>query len=419
MPKPPSLAPIALAALSIALAQPAFGSGVLDEATAALTDGRFTGNLRYRYEFVDQDGFEENAHASTARLRAGYETGEVRGFSGKVELEWVQRLGPEHYNDTTNGRTRFPVVADPDDFGVNQAFLAWEPARRTRISGGRERIVIDDQRFIGDLAFRQNLQTYDSASIVSSAIDKWRLRYHYIFGINRIFGNDSAIGNTTSDVHALNANRRGLDLGPFGRAAVGGYAYLIDLDDQAANATQTYGLRLTGARDIGDESSLSWHAEIAHQRDWRDNATDTDLSYAIVKPSLFVGDLGVTLSYERLEGDGTRAFQTPLATLHKFQGWADLFLTTPADGIEQVSLQVGYLADVLPAPYGPIELQAFLFDFDAERGGADYGQEIDLEASTVLPLFRPIRIALRFADYRADDFGRDTTKLWLMAGMKF
>ena len=35
------------------------------------------------------------------------------------------------------------------------------------------------------------------------------------------------------------------------------------------------------------------------------------------------------------DGAALTSFQTPLATLHKFQGWADKFLTTPPNGIRE------------------------------------------------------------------------------------
>ncbi len=48
-----------------------------------------------------------------------------------------------------------------------------------------------------------------------------------------------------------------------------------------------------------------------------------------------IGTLGV--GYELLgSDDGVAAFQTPLATLHKFNGFADQFLVTPAGGLQDI-----------------------------------------------------------------------------------
>ncbi len=405
------------------LAIPAHADSVLEDLGHALTAGKLSTDLRYRFEHVDQDGVDNNANASTVRARVGYETGRVAGFGALVQGEVVQRLGPEDYNDdTTNGRTDFPTVADPNDLDLNQGYVSYTGLAGTRISAGRERIVIDDQRFIGDVGFRQNQQTFDGASVVTSAIPNLRARYHYIAGVNRIFGGDNPRGYTGSTVHAVNLNYRGIDLGDAGSLAVTGYGYFIDLDDSPASSNRTFGARLTGSVPIGEESSFSYLAEFAHQDDHGDNPNDVSEQYLIVKPSLFTsalgGDIDVTLSYERLEGDGTAAFQTPLATLHKFQGWADIFLTTPADGIEQRSIKLSYATD-LPEPFNSLELQAFYFDFNAENGSADYGTEIDFEASTRLPFDPSVTLALRYADYQADDFSVDTRKVWFMLSTRF
>ena len=400
----------------------ATASDILRDLGDAVMDGRVSAELRYRYELVEQDGVDNDANASTVRARLGYEASRFHGFAVNLQGEIVQRLGPEKFNDTTNGRTDFPVIADPNDVDLNQAYLVYDGVTATRLSAGRERIVIDDQRFIGDVGFRQNQQTFDAVSVTTSAIPNLRARYHYIFGVNRIFGNDNPRGNTSAEAHAVNLHYRGINLGLAGRLGFTGYGYLIDLDDAPASSNQTYGLRLTGSTTLGVDTSLAYVLEGAHQADRGSNPNDFSGRYVIAKPSLFTsvlgGDIGVTLSYERLEGDGTTAFQTPLATLHKFQGWADIFLTTPSDGIEQYAVQLGYTI-ALPDPFGAIELQAFYFDFNAENGDADYGTEIDLEASTHLPFSQPVRLALRFADYQAEDFGADTRKLWLMLSTRF
>lgn len=413
---------VVLIASTVSLPMSATASDILRDLGDAVMDGRVSAELRYRYELVEQDGVDNDANASTVRARLGYEASRFHGFAVNLQGEIVQRLGPEKFNDTTNGRTDFPVIADPNDVDLNQAYLVYDGVTATRLSAGRERIVIDDQRFIGDVGFRQNQQTFDAVSVTTSAIPNLRARYHYIFGVNRIFGNDNPRGNTSAEAHAVNLHYRGINLGLAGRLGFTGYGYLIDLDDAPASSNQTYGLRLTGSTTLGVDTSLAYVLEGAHQADRGSNPNDFSGRYVIAKPSLFTsvlgGDIGVTLSYERLEGDGTTAFQTPLATLHKFQGWADIFLTTPSDGIEQYAVQLGYTT-ALPDPFGAIELQAFYFDFNAENGDADYGTEIDLEASTHLPFSQPVRLALRFADYQAEDFGADTRKLWLMLSTRF
>src|SRR3546814_19210362 len=64
---------------------------------------------------------------------------------------------------------------------------------------------------------------------------------------------------------------------------------------------------------------------------------------------LDVAAFKLTGGYELLGSDGGAtgiaggfAFQTPFATLHKFNGWADKFLTTPGTGIQDYYAGVAY-----------------------------------------------------------------------------
>ena len=120
--------------------------------------------------------------------------------------------------------------------------------------------------------------------------------------------------------------------------------------------------------------------------------------------------------YEVLGGDdgvGNRAFQTPLATKHAFQGWADVFLTTPADGIEDA-----YVGATVPLWGG--QLQAWYHDFDAEQGSTSYGDEIDLSYGHPIPAVPGLTALVKYASYDADTAvlrgnvaNVDTDKLWL------
>ncbi len=79
--------------------------------------------------------------------------------------------------------------------------------------------------------------------------------------------------------------------------------------------------------------------------------------------------VGVGIGYELLgSDDGMKAFSTPLATLHKFQGWADQFLVTPADGIEDIYFK-------MTGSIGKTNLAFFYHDYSADEGSADYGEE--------------------------------------------
>ena len=127
----------------------------------ALREGDAIVDLRARYESVEQGGFASEADALTNRLRAGYQTAPLKGTAFLAEGVLVDDL-VDDYNSTTNGQTEYPVVADPTDFAaINRFALINKSLERTTLTFGRQRIVHDDQRFVGNVGWRQNEQTFD------------------------------------------------------------------------------------------------------------------------------------------------------------------------------------------------------------------------------------------------------------------
>ncbi len=100
-------------------------------------------DVRYRFEFVDQAGFANDAEANTVRTRAGFQTGRYYGIGLVADGEWNQVIGSERFNDTINGKTQYPVVADPEDLQINQLYvIADGTIPDTVLKLGRQRIDI-------------------------------------------------------------------------------------------------------------------------------------------------------------------------------------------------------------------------------------------------------------------------------------
>ena len=78
-----------------------------------LRDGKLNLNFRYRYEFVDQDGIADNAHASTLRTRLAYRSPYFSNFGFLIEFDDLRSIGNDLYNSTRNDNTNRPTVADP------------------------------------------------------------------------------------------------------------------------------------------------------------------------------------------------------------------------------------------------------------------------------------------------------------------
>ena len=354
-----------------------------------------------------QDRFAEDADASTLRLRANYLTPQWRWLQGFAELDYVAEVGPDDFNSgagTSPGRSRFPVVADPDGEDLNQLWLKIQASDVTEATIGRQRIVLDNQRFVGGVGWRQNEQTYDAIRLNQQLPAEGRLLYAYVDNVNRIFGNDVAAGDHAQSTHLLNVNwnlTETLDLTT--------YFYDIDNADVAAFSSRTAGLRLTGKFPAFDDGLASWLLELAHQVDAADNPVDYSAGYSHVRLAVPWRQTSLLLGRESLAGDAGRAgaaFRTPLATLHAFNGWADQFLTTPDSGL--IDRYAG-----INGKWARAAWQILYHDFDAESGPLDFGSEID--ASVSVPLAEYLNILLKAARFDADAPGfSDTGKYWLM-----
>ena len=368
-------------------------------------------DIRYRLELVDQIGLPENATASTLRLRAGIRTSEWQGLSAVVEGEAITVIGKATYNDTVNGNTAYPVVADPSDVMLNQAYLRWRPVKQVEAVAGRQAVNLDNQRWIGSVGLRQNDQTLDAARVTLRPVDGLSLDYLYSWRVNRVFGPDSLQGIwRKTDMHGV---RGGYAIKGIG--TLSGYGFWLDVPSSPASSSRTLGLRIAGERLVGKNLKLLYAAEYARQHDYGNNPRSFGLDYVLLEPGLSVGTFSVKSGYERLEGNGTVALQTPLATLHAFNGWADKFLTTPANGLRDIYVDAGWKA--AKGPLKGLALRLAWHDFNSTVGALNYGQEWNAQAS--YPVGKHVTLLAKFARYDARVFATDTTKAWFSIEAKF
>lgn len=361
------------------------------------------GEFRYRFEWVDEEGFDVNARASTLLSRLGCRVSVGQRWELMAEGSSVLALGSDRYNPVGDlDRTRFPVVADPEDTRLARFSLRWLIAEGIDLSAGRHRIKLDNDRFIGNVGWRQNEQTYDSLQI-SVERDQWTAFYAYVDRVNRIFDQDLSIGRHDHRSHLVNASiqfAEGHDL----------VAYVYDIDNRDAPglANITAGLRYSGS----SESGIEWLAEFAQQQETGRAPVDYSARYfhaegsAAVRPTL-----SIRAGFERLEGDRNpgRAFRTPLATLHAFNGWADRFLSTPDRGLDDYF--IGLLGQ-----YRNARWQLVGHEFRSEVGNDRFGRELD--AAVSFPMAWDIKILLKAAHFVAanDTAFRDATKFWVQLG---
>jgi hypothetical protein len=82
-------------------------------------------------------------------------------------------------------------------------------------------------------------------------------------------------------------------------------------------------------------------------------------------------------------------------------GWADKFLVTPADGLEDTFISVG------GAPFLGINLVAMYHLFKSDNLGFDYGDELDVSVGRK---FGKVGLLLKYADYKGDKNTLNTTR---------
>lgn len=359
---------------------------------------------RLRYEHVDDDFFTDTATATTLRLRGAVRWQVSAALEAFVEGEAVGALGDD-YNSSANQRTAYPLIADPQGIELNQAWLRWHRDTASAVLG-RQRIQFDNQRWVGNSGWRQNEQTFDALSLQASPAKDVVLRYSAVTRVHRVNGDnavDPLARQRNLDAHLLNA------AWTHGPHRLTGYGYLVEDQDVRTASTATWGLRYA-LPPVPTGRAWGLTAEYARQRDYADNPADFAHDYWLLEPVVAMHGLTFKAGWEHLGGNGRHALQTPLATLHAFNGWADRFTTTPAAGLDDRYIVLGGKLATSRAR-GALEWQAAWHDYRGDVGSLHYGRELD--ASLGIPLAPTLKALVKVAAFNADAFSRDTRKTWL------
>ena len=365
-------------------------------------------DARLRYEHVDQDGIAQPSDAVTMRVRTGVQA-KTGPFTALVESEATLKIAGA-FNDGLNGRA-LPVIADPNDVELNRAQLAYERNGLALIAG-RQLLELGDQRFVGSASWRQNQQTFDSVRAKWTR-GKVSVDAAYAWDVRTVNGVDGT-GARPRSVPGGNWFAQIAYAAPIG--TISGFAYLVDQDLAALSgyrlSSQTYGVRLAGARPIAKGWKLAYVASIARQTDWRRNPNDYAARYYLAEVAVAGPVWSASAGYEVLGADkgvALTSVQTPLASFFKFQGWAGKFATTPSDGVRDLYGTVAgtWTGKAVLSGYG---VAATYHRFASDRLMRLYGDEVDAVGFVKRGRYT---LAVRVARYEAKRFATDTTKFWL------
>ena len=360
-----------------------------------LKDSSVDFNFRYRVESADAEGGAETALANTLKSRATFQSGSAYGFSVLVEGDNVLNV-TEDFNSTENGNTSYEKIVDPETTQLNQAYMQYTGFDST-IKAGNQRIVLDNQRHVGGVAFRQDEATFDALSITNKSIDGTT-----IFAALANNRNSITNTNTEEDIALLNvkyALTSDISAGAF-------YYSIADTNGIPGLDFDTFGIRSTGSIE-----GISFEAELATQNKNTAAGGDFDSLYYHINAGMKFGSVKATLGYEAFGSDnGEAAFATPLGTNHKFFGWSDAYLTGAGDnGIQDI-----YASAV--TNISGVKLVGQLHKFDAVEGNADLGTELGFVAATK---FSNYGASLKLAQLMDSDTKGDVTKIWLTGTAKF
>ena len=385
-----------------------------DSFLESFNNGHSLSSIKLRHEYVDQDGKSKNANALTSQTFLGWKTAPYHGFVFGLQGIAVSPI-IDNYNSIKKGipdssKLDYPVVADPEDYNINQAFMSYSINKDTSITLGRQRIFLDNYRFIGDVRFRQNYQVMDGVSLNIKPIKNVDLFLGHMENVRQI-----TTKNQKANIQLFNLKYSFSD-----KESLTTYGYLIDWKQasQKSKSDQTYGLRLVGQRPVNDTWDWFYNIEYADQQDYKDGSESIDNYY--YRLSLGAGQSKWSIHYdqEKLSGNSDgKSFQTNLGTNHLFQGWADQFLVTPNEGIVDhiISAKAKFNKFTYKAEFHWIYSDR---DFSQANGskGDFYGHEFDL--GIYYSFNEKIKGSLEYANFEEGDVRstsrkRDTEKIWL------
>lgn len=390
------------------------GAAMADEPVdwqeAVILDGRL------RWETADMDGLEAS-EALTLRTRLGLQSPDWNGWTGLIEGEFTVPAKSDSYDawPGSQGEPGHTVIADPRNTELNRAQVSYRKDGAA-LTIGRQRILRNNVRFIGNVGWRQNEQTYDAVLGSWHASEDVELVYGYLDRANRIFGKYAEVETQRyfeMESHILEAVYSGLE-----GIQLGGYAYLLRMENSPGASSDTIGAWMTGKRNLSEDLDLSWRLELARQEDNHasPDGAGFDLDYYHITAGLIGKSLSLELGVERLEGENGLGFATPLATLHAFNGFADVFLGTPGRGLRDAYAR---LSGTLP---GGVKAALVYHRFESGEGTIDYGDEWDAVAS--YKVNANLSLTGKLAFYSGDSgapgsLSSDVSKFWLQMDFSY
>lgn len=366
---------------------------------APKSTGTWLRNLGYRLERTWQKTSTPAATAERLNSRLVYQAQHIAGFTTLFELAEPQQMNASDHRVETD-TTRQLFIAGSNGSEIDHAFISYEGMFDTAFTYGRQRLAVGNMSPASNAGWRHSESTFDTFKVENTSFTDTKITLAYVDKVHGIFGDASDSGDVHVQSPLVNIEYKGSSM-----LDVSGYGYFLSFENNPAASRQTSGVRVKGEYPLSG-IELLYAAEYARQSDYKDGMADINAHYRHLVAGFRVAAVTAEFGYETLSGDGAYAFQTPLATGQAFNGWADQFLVTPLNGLKDVYIS----ADT---SFAGMRWKAVYHDFSADRGGVDYGNELNLQI--VKNFSKRFSLGLKYANYFAEDFSLDTEKVQIYA----
>lgn len=368
--------------------------------------------FRLRHENAHQEDLK-HAKATTLRSQVAYHSAEFNQAKLGLEVTDVSNFLGQDYNANVDGlrKEEYAVIADPKGTGVTQGYISYQGLEATDLTFGRQYIHLDNERFIGKVDFRQYPQSFDALSVRNTMFENLDLFYAFVTNVNTTNANGRTNdGRRNLRTHLVNVGWHGFQYGK-----ITGYVYLNKDRTVINNSHVILGLRVNADNAFQETFGFGYEVEGAQQQAKFNNPQRYHANYFAISANKSVQVMSGTIGYERLEGNSNianRAFQTPLATNHKFHGWAEAFTTKPDRGLQD-------LYGTIAAHSGQVTVSFTYHHFRFESGSPKKaGNEVDLGAD--MRLNDSIGFNISYANFNPkNSSATNTRRIWLTMNAKF
>lgn len=376
----------------------------LDPLMSAIDATKPLVDIRLRSESVTHSGFAREAEALLLRSRLGFQTGKLWGTSLLAEGSFLTPL-IDRYDDGLAGNKAYPYIPDPENYELHRLQLENTSLPGTDLVLGRQRVALDDWRFVGPSNWRLNENTLNSGRIINTSVPGLTIDLTYFNRFNRRTTRASTrLGALTGNSYLANV---GYETG-WGKFTA--FDYLLSFKEVPTLSSKTAGARFQGEHPVAG-IKLAYTASWARQTDYASNPVKYSADYYYLDLTGTLRQYSLGVGTESLGGNGTIGLSTPLSSYHSWDGFAGMFTTTPTNGLNSKYVTLGYSVKAV-GPLDSIQATARYYDFHSARLGQHYGSELDLQLQASWHRFSGL---VAVADYASAN--RPTTQssrsLWL------